>query len=320
MRLKDMTANMGKFIWDRTAYEAWCVGFRRINNGGDLLHDGSGEFSLLKPGFVYWYADPIISNIDNGVYVFTEAYDKWDKKGRIAVSKLAGGHLSKPKIVLEEPFHLSFPEIFEYNGSYYMIPETHSVSQFRFYKMGGSLREWGLFRKIPTEFGFSDTVVYNDNGVLYLITTEKKSDNPYMNRVHVFRITDFESETGFEITEIKTDEPETYGYDKRCGGSLLSDAGEMIRVIQESEDGFYGKCLSYNKVLKLGPDGFAEKALDKKTYIRDLHYRLKGFHRALGIHTYGRCGDYEVVDIKTNSISVAVIVDNIKKKLGIAER
>ena len=304
------------YIYDRCSYEAWFVGIRRLElPKRSLLFDNIQVFfHLLTPNIVYWYADPIIRRIEDEYYVFMEAYNKWSGIGSISVSKVLEGRLSRPRIALTESFHLSFPEVFKYNNNYYMIPETHSVSQFRFYKMGKDVREWSLYKTIPTEYAFSDTTVYIDAQSIYLITTEQKTENPYMNRLHVFRIENFEFDDDFNIEEVVLNNESEYGYDVRNGGSLLQFNDTLIRVIQESEDRFYGKCLSFKMINQIGKAGYKEDSFGKRIELSDIHFRLSRVHKPVGIHTYGRCDNYEVVDIKTSSISLATISRNFMNK------
>ncbi len=305
-----------EYLWDRSAYEAWCVGIRCIEKAeDDLLNNNRGAFALLKPNLVYWYADPIIREIYGKTYVFMEAFNKWDGLGCIAVSEVNFGRMKRPKIALTEPFHLSFPEIFAYKGSYYMIPETGSTSEFRFYKMGRSATEWKLYRAIKTEMRFADTAVYVKEDNIYLITTESKRENPFVNRLFVFRVKNFGADKNIDIEEIYGETVNDYGHNKRNGGSLLSACdGKLIRVIQNSEDGFYGKYLSFKKIEKIDHDSYREIIYGETIQLNSIDYHLSLLHKTKGIHTYGRSGNYEVIDIKTESVSLAVIISNCKKR------
>lgn len=48
------------------------------------------------------------------------------------------------KEVLNENFHLSYPNVFEYDGSIYMLPETFESNQLRLYKCVSFPYKWEL--------------------------------------------------------------------------------------------------------------------------------------------------------------------------------
>ena len=73
----------------------------------------------------YWYADPMLFEKNGKVYLFTEAFDKRIQKGKLAVSYLMDSkEFSKPEIIINLPYHLSYPCVWEEEGSVYMLPET----------------------------------------------------------------------------------------------------------------------------------------------------------------------------------------------------
>lgn len=74
----------------------------------------------------YWFADPFVYEKDGVTYLFYEAFDLVQQKGLIGYSVFnqLTGEGSAPTIIIDEPFHLSFPNIFEYAGDIYIMPES----------------------------------------------------------------------------------------------------------------------------------------------------------------------------------------------------
>src|SRR5205085_2757088 len=57
------------------------------------------------------------------------------QKGEIGLAVSADGlDWTYSRIVLAESFHLSYPYVFEFDGDYYMIPETLQAQRIRLYK------------------------------------------------------------------------------------------------------------------------------------------------------------------------------------------
>ena len=52
------------------------------------------------------------------------------------------------QIVLREPFHLSYPYVFEWQNTYYMIPETLGANAVSLYRADEFPTRWSLFAKL----------------------------------------------------------------------------------------------------------------------------------------------------------------------------
>jgi hypothetical protein len=78
-------------------------------------------------------ADPFLF-FENGMwYMFFEVLTG-SGLGQIGMATSTDGlSWTYDRIVLSESFHLSYPFVFKYNGTYYMIPETNGVQQARLY-------------------------------------------------------------------------------------------------------------------------------------------------------------------------------------------
>jgi hypothetical protein len=88
-------------------------------------------------------ADPFMLRVDETWHMFFEVMRA---TGRVGVI----GHATSPdgliwrynRIVLEEPFHLSYPCVFEADGEHYLIPESHQVGAIRLYRAGRFPYDW----------------------------------------------------------------------------------------------------------------------------------------------------------------------------------
>jgi hypothetical protein len=80
-------------------------------------------------------ADPFMILVDNVWHMFFEVLNQKNKKGEIGLATSATGKVwVYRQIVLREPFHLSYPYVFEWNGEYYMTPETLGANAVSLYK------------------------------------------------------------------------------------------------------------------------------------------------------------------------------------------
>ena len=106
---------------------AWNIGFVEdkvqcvIRNDLQNIHWMKHQYSDR------WFADPFILNVDEeNIILLVEEFCYSFNKGRIAklVVSRKDYILKEMKIVLEEPWHLSFPFILRKNDKIYIIPES----------------------------------------------------------------------------------------------------------------------------------------------------------------------------------------------------
>lgn len=118
----------------------------------------------VKAEFV---ADPFMiqgeSKADPSWYMFFEVLDKADDKGKIGLATSKNGyHWTYKHLVLQEPFHLSYPYVFKWDNEYYMIPETYQANAVRLYKAVNFPYEWEF------ETTLIDNECYVDSSLCYV--------------------------------------------------------------------------------------------------------------------------------------------------------
>jgi hypothetical protein len=86
----------------------------------------------VTAGFV---ADPFLIRRDGAWHLFFEVYDCKREKGVIGLATSAGGLCWDYRgVVLEEPFHLSYPHVFADGASVWMSPETLGLGAVVLYR------------------------------------------------------------------------------------------------------------------------------------------------------------------------------------------
>ncbi|HVF97963.1 MAG TPA: hypothetical protein VM871_11605, partial [Flavisolibacter sp.] len=98
---------------------------------------------LRLPGKNVFYADPFVVEKDGVNYLFFEEMDYTNNKAHIVVITIDEAKIfSESKVVLERPYHLSYPFLFAHNGDYYMIPETAANKTVELYKATAFPFKW----------------------------------------------------------------------------------------------------------------------------------------------------------------------------------
>ena len=291
---KALVEKLKEFIIRNFSEYGYAVGVRKME-GLPLEKMRPGKYCWLRPSARYWYADPMIRKIQGRYYVFMEQLDLNDGKGKIAVSEINDGKIGKPKTVIDEPFHLSFPNVFEFDGAYYMVPECTASHAIKIYKMGNSVFQWEEAISIPIE-NCVDTAVLRRESDLYLISSELEESDILKARKLVIQIRDFPHGK----PRIFRNPNAPYSYGERNGGDLLSDGTGLYCVNQVSTETAYGQ---YMDILAFTLNDDCTVTEKKVCTIRKEDITSPRitypFLLKSDTHTYSASGDfeYEAVDI-----------------------
>src|SRR5262249_31357746 len=78
-------------------------------------------------------------------HMFFEVMNWRTGKGEIGLATSKDGLAWRPEqIVLAEPFHLSYPYVFEWMGEHYMIPESYQAGAVRLYQAVDFPTRWAF--------------------------------------------------------------------------------------------------------------------------------------------------------------------------------
>ena len=280
--------------------EYWEIAFRRYS-ADDTVVDAdrkSYAFDELKATKRYWYADPFLFEKDNKTYLFVEMFDNVTEKGVIGCSEFIDGKFTQPQIVLEENFHLSYPYVFEENGIVYMMPETRDDGCIQLYRAEKFPTEWVKDRVIVKIKDAVDTVI-NDESIITSVITSPA-----------------EMKTQLEIYNIKTGEPSFKNPVKsadqisRGAGRIIDHNGMRLRPAQNCTNASYGSGLIFYEINK------SENNYSEKKYSELFPSQIaSGTDTVLGVHTYARTNEIEMVDVKKKRFNLKRIYWIILKKL-----
>ena len=109
-------------------------------------------------------ADPFMLHKDGRWYMFFEVLNRETQLGVIALATSDDGFSwTYDQVVLAEPFHLSYPYVFEWQGERYMIPETLGASALCLYKADEFPTRWSRQQKLIEGAHADPTIVrYED--------------------------------------------------------------------------------------------------------------------------------------------------------------
>ena len=261
-----------------------------------LLFDGNmSPFEEIEFPFSerYWAADPFIIEHNSIVYLFYELFDNVGQKGVLAYSTLSGNKATSPTVILDKPYHLSFPNVFQNNGKFYMIPETAGNHCIELYRADDFPNKWVLERILVNNINVCDTVVSKSANGFFLLTSEMDeslSDHPWCyvkNRLFFINRSNV-------VDEIAKDLP-VGDFGIRNGGAIIAE-GELIRVGQDCTDNQYGRGLVFWKLSEKLEDIGVKKSFSCNEIDKIIKWHDKKHTKLKGTHTYNISEHYEVID------------------------
>lgn len=116
-------------------------------------------------------ADPFLIRVEDLWHMFFEVYNFDADRGEIAWATSRDGFAwTYQKVVLREPFHLSYPYVFEWQGRYYMIPETHQTESVRLYEAKAFPTDWVCTDTLLQGHRFADSSIFMSDDHWWLFT------------------------------------------------------------------------------------------------------------------------------------------------------
>jgi hypothetical protein len=135
----------------------------------------ASEVSDVVAAFV---ADPFMIRVNENWHMFFEVFNSETFNGEIGLATSEDGRRWRyQQIVLREPFHLSYPYVFEWQGDYYMVPETLAPKSIQLYKASAFPNEWLLESSlIAGEFADPSLFHFRDRWWLFACSTPHEHD------------------------------------------------------------------------------------------------------------------------------------------------
>lgn len=235
-------------------------------------------------------ADPFLFVSNENLYLF---YEHKRLNGHGVIKMMHTCDLKKwsyPITVLEEPYHLSYPFVFEDEGSIYMIPESEQAHSIRLYKAENKDLTKFMFHKTIVGHKYNDKtpiIDYCDSSVVkvanmyYLFTSIDYGDG---YNLELYTSTSLHGNFKSHVKSPLLISNNKYG---RCGGSIISCNGNYYRVAQDCLNG-YGENLNLFKIDELSNSNYKERIFTKDLLNRNNLFYKDGGHQLSIVRFKGR--------------------------------
>lgn len=252
------------------------------------------KFKRVPNSNEFWVADPFPIEVNGQLYIFGEVFEYRKDKGVIGYTKLENDSFSPWKIIIEENYHMSFPNIFCENGTLYMCPEACASNQLYLYRCIEFPNKWVKDRVLINDVNYSDTIFYEKNGSHFAFTSLWNNIDD-----HKFRVIKFD-EGGSIVSDGNIETLEYYL--TRPAGKIYKDkaTGKEIMVSQICKP-LYGSGLIFKEFSLDWPD-YTEHELFR-IYPNEIQCDLKKNY--VGIHTFNTTDNYVVIDLIWNRFSLS---------------
>ena len=210
---------------------------------------------LRAPRGHYW-ADPFLLRRDGRTWCFVEDWVNAAGKGRISVLEIDGKRAVDRGVALEEPFHLSFPFLFEHQGALYLCPESMGARQIRVYRCEEFPLKWRLASILMDGVSAADTMLFERGGRWWMLTSIDPSGmGDHCSELYLFS-------SGSPLAREWIPHPQNPVCLDSWGGrnaGLLTDGGRIFRAAQCQGFDRYGESLVVNEILEISETRYAEQ-------------------------------------------------------------
>jgi hypothetical protein len=217
-------------------------------------------------------ADPFMIKHNELWYMFFEVGNRRTKKGEIGLSISSDGlKWTYKHIVLSEPFHLSYPYVFEFENSYYMIPEASRTNSIRLYKANSFPYEWRCVNTLLERQAFTDPSIVHFNGKWWLFTYTNINRN--LNLYYADEL------YGPWIDHPKSPIVKEDATKARPGGRIIIVDNNIIRFAQDCHS-TYGNQVRAFKITVLTTNLFCETEITKGPILKggSFNWNQTGMH------------------------------------------
>jgi asparagine synthase (glutamine-hydrolysing) len=228
------------------------------------------------------WADPVIFQHDGQSWLYFEEMTDPSRVGHICCGRLTtDGDLVDVRTALQQPHHLSFPQVIAADGEVYMLPESAQGGGVDLYRAIRFPDEWVLEKRL-LDFRCVDSSAFFFSGSWWMMTSPQvvPGQTPITWLLRADRIT---GPWTFQPGGVVASDART----ARGAGSVFEVAGRLIRPSQDCSVS-YGHALILNEIVSLAGAPYRERIICRVD--------PGWLPRLEGVHSYSRVGDWEAID------------------------
>lgn len=261
--------------------DQWMVAYKLTESIPDTFHN----YRLLECPRDRFLADPFPFRHAGKQYIFCEELPFRRGVGHISVVPLQqDGSAEEPIKIIEEPYHLSYPMVFSWQGEVFLMPESARNKTLDVYRCERFPDRWVHDRRILENVAAADATLCEHEGVWWLFVN--LGGDGYSKNDELFL---FHSNTPFgpwmphRRNPVKSDVRSA-----RPAGKLFRYRGQLYRPAQDLSRGNRYR-VAINRVERLNPAEYSETMVSELTGSWDRQF--------FGVHTLNHGDGLSVIDV-----------------------
>ena len=252
----------------------WAIAIYRLQDERDIfsLSDHEPFYFIGEKGirkntdYQHIAADPFVFVHNDRLYLFYEIQTDFGVGEIWAKSMDQQGVWVSHGQVLKEDFHLSYPQVFSYDGQVYMIPETSDSGKVWLYATASFPYKWQKNRMLIDEALLDPSIVINNDGI-FLFGTSRK------NELKLYFFENF----NHEVVPLGAVMP-SEDFLARNAGRPIYIRNELYRVAQISKSSYGQGGVSLLKVDELSIENYSEHIVIPELYKIRPKWMKSGYH------------------------------------------
>ncbi len=225
-----------------------------------VLSSGFSNLALWRakpvsvPPARFW-ADPFLWKNGEVACCLVEDYVYETARGHITALEYRNGEFEELGIALKEPFHLSFPFLFSYEGKVFLCPEASESREIRVYSCDDFPTRWSHRITLMRDVSAVDTMLFEHEGRWWMLTNIDRTESDD----HCAELWVFHSDSPLS-TEWKSHPANPVKVDSlgARNAGMHTENGELYRFGQRQGFDQYGEGLTIYRINKLTPEDFEE--------------------------------------------------------------
>jgi hypothetical protein len=232
--------------------DQWCLLFARQEEISTSLR----RFKAIVPPRDRFWADPNVVYRDGTYYIFLEEFLYGSSKGHIALMTMDdNGNYDMPVTVIDEPHHLSYPFVFEWNGALYMLAEACANRAVPLYRCDEFPRKWVFERNLMENVRAVDPTLFCHDGTWFLFVG--LAENPGASLLDELFLYFSDNPVSADWTPHPMNPVVSDVRSARPAGRIFERNGMLFRPSQNCSYR-YGYGLNLNRIVKLSKTEYEE--------------------------------------------------------------
>ena len=262
-----------------------------IARAAEEFEENFGDYLPIVPPKNCAWADPCVLTRGGRHYLFIEQILSGTSKGHLAVLEMNAEKITAPpKTILEKPYHLSHPFVFEWEGDSYLVPESSANGSVDLYRCTDFPSQWEFCKTLMPDVRAVDATLleHNDRWWMFVTLADHKGATTrdelflFSNRHPVD-----EGWRPHPLNPIVADARRA-----RPAGRIVQQNGKLVRPAQDCSHR-YGYGIRMMEIVTLDEERYEELEIASYTPNWDSN--------VVGLHTIDRGEGLTVLDIKQST-------------------